>query len=166
MSAVAICFPLEHIDIIRIDYTIDATGCNAWWRRWCSRYVLYSCQCFFDQPRNIEDGIGDGHVRGFERGDLALGSSGVARDDRSGVAHALSRRCCAPGNEGDDGFGHGFNIFGGIFLIASAYFTAHDDGLCAWIGLEQLQVIDEGRADDGVTADANAGGLPDTGLCQ
>ena len=53
------------------------------------------------------------------------------------------------------------NELGGGLFRGTTDFADHDDRLRLGVRLEQSQGIDEGRADDRITADAEAGRLPD-----
>ena len=50
---------------------------------------------------------------------------------------------------------------GGFLLGAAADLADHDDGLGVGVLREQLQDVDERRADERVAADADARGLPE-----
>jgi hypothetical protein len=52
----------------------------------------------------------------------------------------------------------------GLLLIRATDFTHHHDGPGFGVPLERLEAVDEGRAIDGIAADADAGGLADAGL--
>ena len=54
----------------------------------------------------------------------------------------------------------------GLFLGVAADFSDHDYGFGLGIAVEQVQRIDEIGADDGVTTDADGGGLSDAALRQ
>src|SRR6266851_8165720 len=97
---------------------------------------------------------------GGHRSVLVPGGTLTAADNRASVAHAASRRRSLPGDEAHNRLLHiGFNPFRGAFFGVPADFTDQDDGLRAGIIVEKLDGIEEGRADDGIAADADAGGL-------
>src|SRR6266702_408595 len=94
---------------------------------------------------------------GGHRSVLVPGGALAAADNRASMAHAASRRRSLPGNEADNRLLHiGFNPFRRAFFGVAADFTDQDDGLRAGIIVEKLDGIEEGRADDGIAADANA----------
>src|SRR5579875_447819 len=119
----------------------------------------------FHQIRNIENGVRDGNLSSLQGGNLALRGAGIAGDDGTCVPHTLSWRGGATGNEGYNRLGHPrFDELGGVLFVAATDLATHHDGLRPWVLLKELEVIDEGRADDGVAPDADATGLADTGL--
>src|SRR5579875_614427 len=63
---------------------------------------LYSMEGLLYQSGNIEDGIGNGDACALQCCYFSLCRAGIAGDDGSGMAHALSRRGCATGDKSDD----------------------------------------------------------------
>src|SRR5690348_6144479 len=53
---------------------------------------VLSLERLLHQVGDVEDRVGDRHMRRLERLDLALRRPRLARDDRARVAHALARR--------------------------------------------------------------------------
>mmetsp|Transcript_18199 Transcript_18199/g.39842 ORF Transcript_18199/g.39842 Transcript_18199/m.39842 type:complete len:202 (+) Transcript_18199:264-869(+) len=82
------------------------------------------------------------------------------------MSHTTPRRRSEASDEGHHGLlGHVvlFQPLGGILLCAASNLPNHDDAFCLGIVDEALEAIDEVGAVEGVTADANAGGLPEAG---
>src|SRR6267142_2368201 len=99
---------------------------------------------------------------GGHRGVLVLGGALAAADDRAGVAHAASRRSGLAGDEADDGLLYvGLDPLRGSLFGVAADFADHNDGVRVRIVVEKLDGVEERRADDGIAADADAGGLAD-----
>src|SRR5450755_463995 len=99
--------------------------------------------------------------------ELFLGRTLAARDDRTGVAHALARGRCDPGNEADHGLAHiVLDPARAGFLIIAANLADHDDRIGFRVCIEQLHDIDMLHAIDRVAADADTGGLPEPELHQ
>lgn len=83
------------------------------------------------------------------------------------MAHASSRRGREAGDEAHHRLGDlGLDEFGRFFFRVAADFADHDDTLGGVIGLETLQAVDEVGPVDRVAADADAGGLAQTGKGQ
>src|SRR5690606_5530020 len=92
----------------------------------------------------------------LQRRELALGGTGTAGRDRTGVAHALALRRAGAGDEADHRLGHVFgDELGRFFLGAAADLADHDDAFGLGVVLEQLQAVDEVQAVDRVAADAD-----------
>src|SRR5690242_3917845 len=86
----------------------------------------------------------------------------TSADDGARVAHAASWRRSLAGDETDNRLFHaGPDPCRGLFLGVAADFTDQNDGARIGIVVKKLDGIEEGRADDGVAADADAGGLAD-----
>ena len=87
----------------------------------------------------------------------------AAGDDGAGVAHAPAGRRGEAGDEADDGLGELLRAdeVGGLLLRRAADLADHDDGLGFLVASEEGQAVDEVGAGDGVTADADAGRLPE-----
>src|SRR5438067_429891 len=100
-----------------------------------------TCQCLLYQSWNVENGIGDRHVGGLQRGNFALRRASIAGDNGPRVPHALSGRGGASRDESHYWFTHRLDILGGIFLVATSYFAAHHNGFRPWIRLEELEII-------------------------
>src|SRR5882762_10852100 len=104
---------------------------------------------------------------GGHRGVFVFGSALPAADDGAGVAHPATRRRRLPGDEADDGLLHiGLNPFGGALFRVAADFADQNDGVGVRIIVEKLDGIEKRSADDGIAADADAGGLADAELRQ
>src|SRR5712664_116282 len=104
---------------------------------------------------------------GGHGGVLVLRGALAAADDGAGVAHAASRRSGLAGDEADDGLLHvGLDPFRGALFGVAADFANQDDGVRVRIVVEKLDGVEERRTDDGIAADANAGGLADAELRQ
>ena len=66
------------------------------------------------------------------------------------------------GDEADHGLAHMLaNELRGLLLGIAADLADHDDGVRVGVVIEQANGIEERRADDGIAADADAGGLAD-----
>src|SRR5205807_6903375 len=90
-------------------------------------------------------------------GDLLLGRTGAAADDRARVAHALAGRRRLACDEGGDRLGHvRFDELRSPIFCVAADFAHYQDGFCLRIGLKHLEQVDEGRADDRIAADPHA----------
>ena len=100
--------------------------------------------------------------RRFHGLDLLRRRALAAGDDRAGVAHAASRRRGLAGDESDHRLLHVrlHVLRRGLFGVA-ADFADHDHGFGLRIVVEQLERVDEIRADDRIAADADRGRLPD-----
>src|SRR5260370_32949210 len=95
--------------------------------------------------------------RGGPRSVLVPGGALTAANNRASVAHTAPRRSGLAGDETNDGFLHvGLDPFRSALFGVAADFTDQDDGLRAGIIVERLDGIMEGRADDGIAAEANA----------
>ena len=83
-------------------------------------------------------------------------SSLTAGNDRTGVAHATSRRRGLPGDEADNRL---LNVLLYVFrcrlLCCAADFANQDDRLGLGVFVQQFQRIDVRRANDWVAADTN-----------
>ena len=78
------------------------------------------------------------------------------------MAHAAARRGGLSSNETDDGNLHvGFDPCGSLFFGVAADFANQNDGVRVGILAENFDGFEKGRADDGIAADADAGGLTD-----
>src|SRR5580765_4804764 len=98
---------------------------------------------------------------------LLVGGALPARDDRPGVAHPASGRRRLARDEPDHGLPEMPLDPGRRFLLgAAADLADHDDRARVGVLREQLQHVDERRADERVAADANAGGLAEAKLRQ
>ncbi len=86
-------------------------------------------------------------------------------DDCTGMAHALARRSSHTGDVGNNRLGHVcLDVGSRFFFSRTADLADHDDRFGLRVFLEQLQDVDEVRTRDRVTADADAGGLTETGV--
>src|SRR5882724_7536559 len=104
---------------------------------------------------------------GGHRGIFVFGGALPAADNGAGVAHPATRRRGLSGNEADDGLLHiGLNPFGGALFRVAADFADQNDGVGVRIIVEKLDGIEKRSADDGIAADADAGGLADAELRQ
>ncbi len=81
------------------------------------------------------------------------------------MAHAAAGRGGGAGDEGDDRLGDlGGDVFGGLLLGEAADLADEHDGDGVGVLVEHAQGFHGGGADDGVAADADAGGLADVAL--
>src|SRR5579885_679911 len=134
--------------------------------RECSFHVVCSNYAF-DLFADLSRGGAYGDTRGFHGGDLVLGLAAPPGNDRARMAHAAARRRGLPGDEADHRLLDVIlYVRGGLFLGIAADLADHDDGVRVGIFVEQPQGLGVCGADDGVTADADAGGLPDTKRAQ
>ena len=102
---------------------------------------------------------------GFKGFNLFGSRALAALDDGSGVAHSFAGRGGTAGNKGRDRFGHLFpDKLGGFLLVSAANFADENHLVGQGITFEELQNIDKRAADDGITADPDAGRLPQTGF--
>src|SRR5712692_3360595 len=116
------------------------------------------------EVRGSFDGSDSG---GGHRGVFVLGGALAAADDGAGVAHAASRRSGLAGDEADDGLLHvDLDPLRGALFGVAADFADQNDGVRVRIIVEKLDGIEERCADDGIAADADAGGLADGELRQ
>src|SRR5260370_32784830 len=93
-------------------------------------------------------------------GVFILGSALAAADDGAGMAHAAPRRSGLAGDEADYRLFHiDLDPLGGALFGVAADFADQNNGVRLWIIVEKLDGVEERRADDGVAADADAGGL-------
>ncbi len=96
----------------------------------------------------------------FHSIDFSLGRAAGAADDCSGVAHSPARRRGEPGYKTNDRLAHLPNDeFSRILLCRPANLSNHHYPTGGGICLEQLQSIDEVRANDRITTDAYTGAL-------
>src|SRR5712691_5469468 len=103
--------------------------------------------------------------RRFHGPDLLRSRSLAAGDDRSGMAHAASRRRGLPGNEAHDRLLHfRFHKFRCGFFGVTADLTNHDHGFGLRIAIEQVERIQEIGSDNRIAADADGGGLSNATL--
>src|SRR5690606_23227617 len=101
----------------------------------------------------------------LQRGELLVCSALATGDDGTGVAHAFAGRRGDASDVGHHRFGHiGLDEGSRFFLGAAADLTDHDDRFGLRVFLEQLEDVDEVGTRDRVTADADAGGLTETGV--
>ena len=81
------------------------------------------------------------------------------------MAHTLARRSGYTSDVGHYWLGHvGLDVSSSFFFSRTADLTDHHDRFGLRVFLEQLQDVDEVGAWDRVTADADAGGLTETGV--
>src|SRR5438132_4482975 len=98
---------------------------------------------------------------------LVFCSALAAADDRAGVAHAASRRSSLSGDEADHGLLYvGFDPFRSALFGVAADLADHNDGVGVRIVVEKLDGVEERGADDGIAANADAGGLANAELRQ
>src|SRR5258708_2326512 len=130
-----------------------------------SPQILFCCWFAKRGGERVADFSGTLHrvnPGGTHRGVLVFRRALASADDRSGVAHAAARRRGLSGDETDNRFLYaGFDEFGGDFFRVPADFADHDDGMRVGIVVEQVNRVEERGADDGIAADADAGGLAD-----
>ena len=100
---------------------------------------------------------------GFHRFNFRFGGATAAADNSTGMPHTPPGRCSQTGNKADHRFAHFFgHKCGGFFLCGAADFTDHHNPLGIRIFFKGLKAVDEVGADDRITADADAGALPDS----
>src|SRR5579863_4268739 len=98
--------------------------------------------------------------RALHGGIFLLRGSLAARNDRTGVAHALALRRRYAGDVADNRLSHmRSHVFGGFFLGGAPDLTDYDHRLGLRVLIEQLQGIDKAGTDNRVAADADAGAL-------
>src|SRR5438445_610147 len=84
----------------------------------------------------------------------------AAADDGAGMTHAASGRRSLSGDEANHRLAHASpNEFRGLLLGIAADLADHDDGMRIGIIVEEAHGIQKRCADDGIAANANAGGL-------
>src|SRR5258706_8873258 len=106
-------------------------------------------------PRDLD-------AAGFHDRELLLRGALAARADGARVAHALARRRGNAGDEADHRLLHvGLDPLRGVLLIGAADLAHHDDCFGLRVVVEHLQHVDVLDAVDRVSADADAGGLPE-----
>src|SRR5216684_3305644 len=99
---------------------------------------------------------------GGHRGVFVFGGALAAADDRAGVAHAAAWRRGLAGDEANDGLLYaGLDPLRGALFGVAADFADQNNGVRVRVVVEKLDGVEEGRADNGVAADADAGGLAD-----
>src|SRR6266478_2553921 len=105
---------------------------------------------------------------GGHRGVFVLGGALAAADDRAGVAHAAAGGRGLASDEADNGLLLYVDLdpFRGALFGVATDFADHNDGVRVRIIVEEPDGVEERRADDGITADADAGGLADAELRQ
>src|SRR5271156_1233116 len=103
----------------------------------------------------------------LQRLHLVAGAALAAGDDRAGMTHPPAGRCGAAGDKPDDRLLRPSRLqeFGAVFLGTAADFADHDDRLGLVIGEKHLEHLDEVRAVDRITTDADAARLPQTDRC-
>src|SRR5512146_1258580 len=120
-----------------------------------------------EQRDEIHRPLRDAYTRRLERGDLLRRRSRRARDDRTGVSHAASRRRRLAGDESDDRFLHlRLDERGRVLLVGATDLAHHGARRGLRVGLECRQAIDEVRAVDRVAADADTRRLPEAGTSE
>src|SRR2546423_7917082 len=104
---------------------------------------------------------------GGHRGVLVLGGALAAANDCAGMAHAAAGGRGLACNKADHGLLHVDldPLRGALFGVATD-FANQDDGVRVRIGVEKPDGVEECRTDDGIAADADAGGLADAKLRQ
>src|SRR5947209_4051092 len=150
----------------------ESTYSRSSWISWLARPRRQSVRSFLNTSCDVGDELrhlgrrrADGDAARLQRLLLALGRSGRAGDDRTGVAHRLARRRGEAGDVGEHGLRHGLlDEARGLLLLVAADLSDHDHVLGLGIGLELGQDVDEGRADDGIAADADDGGVAEPEL--
>src|SRR5262249_46870428 len=94
---------------------------------------------------------------------LVGGGALTARDDRTGVSHALAGGRGDPRDVGDDGFAHeAADVACGGFLVAPPDLAHQDDAFGAGIAFEEREPVDEVHATHRIAADADAGALAES----
>src|SRR5690348_10724113 len=105
--------------------------------------------------------LGHADARGLEGTDLFRRRAMSAGNNGAGVAHAPSRRRGLPGDKRHHWLAHmRLDELGCRLLSIAADLANHDNGFRLRVALEKFQRIHEIRADDGVAANADGGGLP------
>ena len=116
---------------------------------------------------NMRDRFCDRDPYRIQRCDLFYRSSFAAGNDGAGMAHALSWRRHAPSDEGSDRLLHMFmDPFCSLLFRRTTDFADHEDRLGIRVIIEKLKRIDEVRAFDRVTPDADRACLTDTCIGQ
>ncbi len=83
------------------------------------------------------------------------------------MPHALARRRRHARDVGHDGLGNIVaDVFGRGLLVGAADLADHDDALGGGIIFEQFETVDKIQSPYGVSADADAGGLPEAIQCR
>ena len=101
---------------------------------------------------------------GLQGGHLFRSRAVASGDDCPGMAHAPSWRGGLSGDETDDGLVHvRLGKCGGLLFRVSADFPDHHHRLRVRVILKETEAINEVGAVDGIAADADAGGLPQSG---
>ena len=113
--------------------------------------------------RELGRGARDAETGRLERLDLGRRRPRTARDDRPGVAHPLALRRRPAGDERD--LRHVAEVLGGpgrgLLLGRAADLADQDDRVGVGVRGEQLEDVEERRADDRVAADPDARRLAD-----
>src|SRR3569623_1155513 len=108
-------------------------------------------------------GGGDGDLGRLQRLDLFRRRALAAADDGAGVAHALAGGRGLAGDERRHRLLHVVaHERGRVLLGRAADLADHQHRLGRWIGLEQLQHVDEVQPLHRIAADPHRGGLPAT----
>src|SRR6266478_9721293 len=117
-------------------------------------------QCRGDGGAEIGRGFDAANPGGGHGGVLVFRRALSAADDRTGMTHAASRRGGLTSDEADNRLLdiRLDELRGALFGVATD-FADQDDGMRIRIVIEQLNRIEEGCANDGIAADADAGGL-------
>src|SRR5918994_6060447 len=119
-----------------------------------------SSQPGLEKRNDVHGPTHDTDAGGLEGGELLLRGSGRSGDDGSGVSHSPSLGCGLSGDEPHDRLLHVLLYESrGILLVGSTDFSDHYDGIGSAVPLECLQAVDEVRADDGISANADARAL-------
>src|SRR5258708_25734453 len=117
-------------------------------------------QCRGDGGAEIGRGFDATNPGGAHGGVLLFRRALSAADDRTGMTHAASWRRGLTSDEADNGLlDIRLDELRGTLFGVAADFADQDDRMRIRVVIEQLNRIKEGRADDGIAADADAGGL-------
>src|SRR5260370_15802980 len=130
-----------------------------------ARATETSFQCRGESRAEVRGRFHSADAGCSHRGVFILGSALAAADDGAGMAHAAPRRSRLAGDKADDRLFHiDLDPLGGALFGVAADFADQNNRVRLWIIVEKLNGVEKRRADDGVAADADAGGLANAEL--